>query len=385
MKYLSEFRNGETAQRMAKEIRSVSTRPWAIMEVCGGQTHCIIRNGIDQLLPEGIELIHGPGCPVCVTPLELIDKALAIAATPGVIFCSFGDMLRVPGSAQDLFWVKAEGADVRVVYSPLDAVKLAIANPSREVVFFGVGFETTGPANAMAVHLAHRQGLKNFSMLVSHVLVPPALEAILSSPKNRVQAFLAAGHVCSVMGYWEYPPISERFHVPIVVTGFEALDVLDGIRRAVLQLERGEAYVENGYPRVVTREGNKPAQKMLAEVFELSDRSWRGIGTIARSGWRLSAAYRQFDAEERFQVGHLKVEESSLCRSGEVLQGLIKPNQCEAFGKECTPRTPLGATMVSSEGACAAYFNYGRVRPVPVQTAGGTLDSTNEWEATQQR
>lgn len=360
MKYLDEFRNPAIAQRLFDEIRAMTTRPWAIMEVCGGQTHSIIRNGIDQLLPPEIELIHGPGCPVCVTPLEIIDKALAIAAQPGVIFCSFGDMLRVPGSGKDLFRVKSEGGDVRIVYSPLDAVKLAQTNPDRQVVFFAIGFETTAPANAMAVHQARQLGLRNFSMLVSHVRVPPAITAILESPTNRVQAFLAAGHVCSVMGYWEYEPLVERYHVPIVVTGFEPLDVLEGIRRAVAQLEQGKAQLENAYPRAVRREGNEPAQRMLADVFTVTDRGWRGIGVIPQSGWRLSDRYREFDAEVRFAVQGIQTQESSLCRSGEVLQGLLKPNQCPAFGKECTPRTPLGATMVSSEGACAAYYQYGR-------------------------
>ncbi|MGA3188526.1 MAG: hydrogenase formation protein HypD [Bryobacteraceae bacterium] len=360
MKYMNEFRDGAIAQRLASEIRNITTRHWAIMEVCGGQTHSIIRNGIDQLLPEEIELIHGPGCPVCVTPLELIDKALAIAAIPNVMFCSFGDMLRVPGSTKDLFRVKSEGGDIRIVYSPLDAVALARKNPDKQVVFFGIGFETTAPANAMAVHLAKQQGLTNFSMLVSHVLVPPALEAIMTSPINRVQAFLAAGHVCSVMGYWQYPPIAERFHIPIVITGFEPLDVLEGIRRTVAQLESGQGTVENAYARVCNYEGNKTAQQMLEQVFETTDRAWRGVGTIPQSGWRLSAAYRDFDAEYRFEVSGIETKESPLCRSGEVLQGALKPNQCEAFGKQCTPRNPLGATMVSSEGACAAYYNYGR-------------------------
>jgi hydrogenase expression/formation protein HypD len=364
MKYLDEFRNPESAERLFAEIQRITTRPWAIMEVCGGQTHSIIRNGIDQLLPPEIELIHGPGCPVCVTPLEIIDKALAIAAQPGVIFCSFGDMLRVPGSSADLFRVKSEGADVRIVYSPLDAVKLAQVNPAREVVFFGIGFETTAPANAMAVFQAQQLGLRNFSMLVSHVLVPPAIAAILESPHSRVQAFLAAGHVCSVMGYWEYEPLVERYRVPIVVTGFEPLDVLEGIRRAVQQLEAGAARLENAYPRAVRREGNLPAQKMLANVFEVTDRGWRGIGVIPQSGWRLSERYRAFDAEVRFAVTDIRTQESPICRSGEVLQGLLKPNQCPAFGKECTPRTPLGATMVSSEGACAAYYQYGRFVPI---------------------
>ena len=375
MKYLTEFRSGEIAQRIAREIHQVTTRPWKIMEVCGGQTHSIIKNGIDQMLPAGVEMVHGPGCPVCVTPLELIDKALAIAAQPGVIFCSFGDMLRVPGTEGDLFQVKGKGGDVRIVYSPLDAVELAVKNPDKQVVFFGVGFETTAPANAMSVHLAKRRGLKNFSLLVSHVLVPPAIEAIMSAPENhhssgedlplgtpekRVQAFLLAGHVCSVMGYWEYPPLAEKFGIPLVVTGFEPLDLLEGIRRAVVQLEAGRHEVENAYERVVNFDGNKAAQKLLGEVFEVTDRAWRGIGVIPRSGWRLNDGYRGFDAEERFQIGGIHTEESPLCHSGDVLRGAIKPAQCPAFGKECTPRHPLGATMVSSEGACAAYFNYGR-------------------------
>ena len=360
MKYLTEFRNGEVAQRMAGEIRAIATCPSRIMEVCGGQTHSIIKNGIDQMLPACVQMVHGPGCPVCVTPLELIDKALVIAAQPGVVFCSFGDMLRVPGTEGDLFQVKGRGGDVRVVYSPLDAVDLAAKNPEKQVVFFGVGFETTAPANAMSVHVARRRGLRNFSLLVSHVLVPPAIEAILQSPGNQVQAFLLAGHVCSVMGYWQYPPLAARYRVPLVVTGFEPLDLLDGIRRAVVQLESGRYEVENAYGRVVTYNGNQPAQKLLAEVFEVTDRAWRGIGVIPQSGWRLSAAYREFDAEERFQIQGIHTQESELCRSGDVLRGAIKPSECAAFGKECTPRHPLGATMVSSEGACAAYYNYGR-------------------------
>jgi hydrogenase expression/formation protein HypD len=374
MKYLTEFRNGEIAQRMAREIHQVATRPWKIMEVCGGQTHSIIKNGIDQMLPAGIEMIHGPGCPVCVTPLELIDKALAIAAQPGVIFCSFGDMLRVPGTDADLFQIKGNGGDVRVVYSPLDAVELAVKNPDRQVVFFGVGFETTAPANAMSVHLAKRRGLKNFSLLVSHVLVPPAIEAILSAPGHRIDGFLLAGHVCSVMGYWEYPPLAERFQVPLVVTGFEPLDLLDGIRRAVIQLEAGRHEVENAYERIVTFAGNQPAQKLLGEVFEVCDRAWRGIGVIPKSGWRLSDAYRDFDAEQRFQISGIRTVESPLCRSGDVLRGLIKPAECPAFGNQCTPRHPLGATMVSTEGACAAYFNYGRfISAEELATAGTGL------------
>jgi hydrogenase expression/formation protein HypD len=358
MKYLDEFNDPEVARRLFDEIAAITTRPWAIMEVCGGQTHSIIRNGIDQLLPDRIELIHGPGCPVCVTPVEMIDRALAIAALDGVIFCSFGDMLRVPGSAKDLFRVKSEGGDVRIVYSPLDAVRIAAENPDREVVFFAIGFETTAPANAMAVLQAQRQGLTNFTVLVSHVLVPPAIEAILSSPSCRVQGFLAAGHVCTVMGTSEYEPIVERYHVPIVVTGFEPLDVLEGIRRVVLQLEQGRAEVENAYERAVRDEGNPAALAVLDQVFEPTDRAWRGIGSIPRSGWRLREPYAAFDAELRFDVGEIQTRESELCRSGEVLQGLIKPFECAAFGRECTPQTPLGATMVSGEGACAAYYRY---------------------------
>jgi hydrogenase expression/formation protein HypD len=361
MKYLDEFRDPELAGRLLAEIRATVTREWAIMEVCGGQTHSIIRNGIDQLLPEGIELIHGPGCPVCVTPIEMIDRALAIAARDGVIFCSFGDMLRVPGSTGDLFSVKARGGDVRVVYSPLDAVTIAAEHPDREVVFFAVGFETTAPANAMAVHQARERGLGNFSMLVSHVLVPPAIEAIMSSPTCRVNGFLAAGHVCTVMGSRQYEPLVERYHVPIVITGFEPLDVLDGIRRCVIQLESGRAEVENAYQRAVRPEGNVAAQEMLDRVFDTGDRQWRGIGMIPESGWNLSDAYAAFDASRRFDVAELSVAEPTRCRAGEVLQGLIKPSECECFGAECTPRSPLGAPMVSSEGACAAYYQYRRL------------------------
>ncbi|MFE6867546.1 hydrogenase formation protein HypD [Kitasatospora sp. NPDC057692] len=361
MRYLEEFQDPELAGGLLADIRAAVTRPWALMEVCGGQTHSIIRHGIDQLLPEGVELIHGPGCPVCVTPLEVIDRALAIAARPGVVFCSFGDMLRVPGTDRDLFRVRGEGGDVRVVYSPLDALRIARENPDREVVFFGIGFETTAPPNAMAVHLARKQGVRNFSMLVSHVRVPPAVEAIMSAPECRVQAFLAAGHVCSVMGVDEYPALAERHRVPIVVTGFEPLDILEGIRRTVRQLERGEHTVENAYPRAVRPEGNPAARAMLADVFEVADRAWRGIGVIPDSGWRLSPRYRDHDAEYRFDVTGITTREPAQCRSGEVLQGLLKPDRCEAFGTVCTPRTPLGATMVSSEGACAAYYLYRRL------------------------
>jgi hydrogenase expression/formation protein HypD len=364
VKYLTEFRDPELAKKLLDEIKTTVTQPWAVMEVCGGQTHSIIRNGIDQLLPEQLELVHGPGCPVCVTPLEMIDKALEIASRPGVIFCSFGDMLRVPGSGKDLFRVKSEGGDVRVVYSPLDAVKIARENPDREVVFFGIGFETTAPANAMAVFQAKQQDLKNFSMLVSHVLVPPAISAIMDSPDNRVQAVLAAGHVCSVMGYQDYLPLAEKYKIPIVVTGFEPLDLLQGLRQVVQQLEEGRHEVENAYPRAVNPEGNHPARDMLDRVFEVTDRGWRGIGEIPQSGWRLSEEFAEFDAARRFSVEGIKTVESGLCRSGEVLKGVLKPNQCPAFGKECTPRTPLGATMVSSEGACAAYYLHKRYEAV---------------------
>ena len=361
MKYLDEFHDPELAQHLLAEIRATTTGRWAIMEVCGGQTHSIIRNGIDQLLPDGIELIHGPGCPVCVTPLEMIDRAQAIASEPAVIFCSFGDMLRVPGSHGDLFSVKARGGDVRVVYSPLDAVTIAAENPDRTVVFFGVGFETTAPANAMAVHQARARGLHNFSMLVSHVLVPPAIEAIISSPSCRVNGVLAAGHVCSVMGSRQYGPLAERYQVPIVITGFEPLDVLDGIRRCIIQLESGRAEMENAYERAVRPEGNLTAQRMLEEVFDTGDRQWRGIGVIPNSGWNLSEAYAEFDAVRRFDLVEVAVAEPTRCRAGEVLQGLIKPGECECFGVDCTPRSPLGAPMVSSEGACAAYYQYRRL------------------------
>ncbi len=371
MKYLDEFNDPELAKKLFADIERVTTKKWAIMEVCGGQTHAIIRNGIDQLLNDNIELIHGPGCPVCVTPLGGIDKALAIAALPDVIFCSFGDMVRVPGSHRDLFQVRSEGGDVRIVYSPLDAVKLAEENPDKEVVFFAIGFETTAPANAMAVHQAKQRGITNFSVLVSHVLVPPAIEAIVDAEDSRVDGFLAAGHVCSIMGTWQYGPLVDKHQVPIVVTGFEPLDVLEGIRRVVIQLEEGRAELENAYPRVVSEEGNVPAQKLVGEVFEVCDRMWRGIGEIPQSGWRLAPAYRDFDAELRFDVGSIDSPESEVCRSGEVLQGMIKPNECESFGKECTPRKPLGATMVSSEGACAAYYQYRRLDGIEVEVSSG--------------
>jgi len=359
VKWLDEFADPAAAKALLADIAATVTRPWAVMEVCGGQTHSIIRNGIDQLLPAEVELIHGPGCPVCVTPLAMIDRALALAGRPEVTLCSFGDMLRVPGSEGDLFAAKAAGGDVRVMYSPLDAVRLAEEQPDREVVWFGVGFETTAPANAMAVHLARERGLRNFSMLVSHVLVPPAIDAVM--PSGRIHGFLAAGHVCTVMGTAQYEPLAARHRVPIVVTGFEPLDVLDGIRRCVRQLEAGRAEVENAYPRAVRADGNPAARAMLADVFEVCDRQWRGIGMIPASGWRLRPAYAAFDAELRFDVGTIDPSEPARCRAGEVLQGLLKPDHCECFGTECTPRTPLGAPMVSAEGACAAYFQYRRV------------------------
>jgi len=360
MKYLDEYRDGELAQQLAQEIHGVTTRPWNIMEVCGGQTHAIVKFGIDELLPKQITLIHGPGCPVCVTPLEVIDKALEIAQQPGVIFTSFGDMLRVPGSTTDLLSVKANGGDVRMVYSPLDAVKLAEENQGKQVVFFGVGFETTAPATAMAVVQAERKGLKNFSMLVSHVLVPPAIEALMSSPNCRVQAFLAAGHVCTVMGYGEYPPLAAKYHVPIVVTGFEPLDILQGVLMCVQQLELGRAEVENQYARSVRREGNQSAQELIRKVFKVVPRKWRGVGEIPQSGLGLADAYAMFDAERRFGLADHRMDESKDCLSGKALQGLIKPHECPAFGGKCTPEHPLGATMVSSEGACAAYYRYRR-------------------------
>lgn len=358
MKYVDEYRQPAAVRAVLDQIQATITRPWVVMEICGGQTHSIIRHGIDRLLPPELELVHGPGCPVCVTPLELIDQALAIASRPGVIFCSFGDMLRVPGSEKDLYQVKAEGGDVRVLYSPLDAVGIAQRNPDREVVFFGIGFETTAPANATAVLQAQRLNLTNFSMLVSHVRVPPAVNALLSSPANRVQAFLAAGHVCTVMGYWEYHPLAARYGVPIVVTGFEPLDIVLGILMAVQQLESGRAGVENAYGRSVTEAGNRPAQAVIAQVFRECDRKWRGIGEIPRSGWCLRSEFAPLGAARRFDVGEIAVRESPLCHAGEVLQGLLKPHQCPAFGNQCSPRRPLGAPMVSAEGACAAYYSY---------------------------
>lgn len=360
MKYLDEYRDGPIAAKIVAEIRHIQTRPWVLMEVCGGQTHSIVKHGIDHLLPEGIELVHGPGCPVCVTPLEMIDKAHSIAQRPNVIFCSFGDMLRVPGSDGDLFTIKSRGGDVRVVYSPLDCLKIARANPEKQIVFFAIGFETTAPANAMLVWRAQQEGVKNVSVLVSHVLVPPAIASILQSPLNRVQGFLGPGHVCAVMGYSEYEPLSARFKVPIVITGFEPLDILHGTLMTVRQLETGRAVVENQYSRILGREGNLPAQKLVASVFEIGDRKWRGIGTIPKSGYKLRWEFREHDAERLFDVKEIDTKEPEACISGQILRGIKKPHDCAAFGTICTPQRPLGATMVSAEGACAAYYAYGR-------------------------
>jgi hydrogenase expression/formation protein HypD len=360
MKYLDEYRDPVKVKALLREIESVVTKNWVIMEICGGQTHAFLHNGLDAMLPPQIELVHGPGCPVCVTPLEQIDRAIAIASRPDVIFTSYGDMLRVPGSTKDLFAVRAQGGNVRVVYSPLEAVQIAEANPDKQVVFFAIGFETTAPANAMAVLQAKNKNIKNFSVLVSHVRVPPAMEAILSSKTNRVQAFLAAGHVCAVMGFHEYPPIAEKYHVPIVVTGFEPIDLLNGLLAAVKQLESGQAVAENQYQRAVKFEGNESAQRTIKSVFQSTDRKWRGIGAIPQSGWGLSPDLQEFDAEKRFEVENIFTQESSLCIAGEILQGLKKPPQCPAFGKQCTQQSPLGAPMVSAEGACAAYYRYHR-------------------------
>jgi len=363
MKHLDEYRDEALTRKLLDELHQTVTRPWRLMEVCGGQTHSIMKSGLDQLLPPQIELVHGPGCPVCVTPLELIDKAIALASRPDVIFTSYGDMLRVPGSGRDLFSVKAAGGDVRIVYSPLDALKIARDNPAKTVVFFAIGFETTAPANAMAVVQAKALGIENFAVLVSHVTVPPVIAGLMQESGVQVDAFLAAGHVCAVMGYWEYGPLAEQYRIPIVVTGFEPVDLVRGILMAVRQLEQGRHEVENAYERSVSYEGNQPAQAIIQRAFELCDRKWRGIGTIPMSGYRLRAEYAAYDAEQRFpDVGAIQTAESSLCISGLILQGRKKPFECPAFGKECTPQTPLGATMVSSEGACAAYYRYGRYR-----------------------
>jgi hydrogenase expression/formation protein HypD len=359
VKYLDEYRDGAVAESLTREIAAAATRPWVLMEVCGGQTHSIVRYGLDRLVP-AVELVHGPGCPVCVTPLEMIDRAHAIASRPEVIFASFGDMLRVPGSRGDLLRLRSQGADVRVVYSPLDAVTLARRHRDREVVFFGIGFETTAPANAMAILQAHKEHLENFSMLLSHVLVPPAFASILQAPGNRVQGFLGPGHVCAIMGFREYEALTARYRVPIVVSGFEPVDLLQGILYAVRQLEAGRAEVENQYARTVAREGNAPARALLREAFDVVDRKWRGVGAIPKSGFRIRHEYRAHDAERKFAVDDIETRESPLCISGLILRGLKRPSDCPAFGKQCSPETPLGATMVSSEGACAAYFQYGR-------------------------
>ncbi len=358
MKYLDEYRNPETVGRLTEAIKTITSQDWHIMEVCGGQTHSIVKYGIDRLLPEAINLIHGPGCPVCVTPLAYIDKALAIAARPEVIFCSFGDMLRVPGSHLDLLKLKAQGADIRIVYSPLDAISLAQDNPDRQIVFFGVGFETTAPATALAAYQAKQMDLKNFSILSCHVRVPPIMQSLLNSANHQVQGFLGAGHVCSIMGYHEYVPISAKYKVPIVITGFEPVDILHGLYLCIKQLEEKRYQVENQYSRVVNEQGNQPAQRLLKQVFKAVDRSWRGLGEIEDSGLALADEYQPWNAEQRFGVATIDTQEPSDCRSGEILQGIIKPSQCPEFGKRCTPEHPLGATMVSSEGACAAYYRY---------------------------
>lgn len=362
MRYLSEYRDPELARALVERILATASRRWTLMEVCGGQTHTIVKQGINEVLSDAVEMIHGPGCPVCVTPLEQIDKALSLAARPDVVFTSFGDMLRVPGSDCDLLQVKARGGEVRVVYSPLDAVEIARANPDKEVVFFAVGFETTAPANAMAVWRARELGVENFSVLVSHVTVPPAMVAILEDPTCRVEGFLAAGHVCTVMGWEEYEPLAERYEVPIVVTGFEPLDILEGMWMAIRQLEEGRHEVENQYVRSVRREGNRRAQELVSKVFQVVDRAWRGIGTIPGSGLGLKPEFARFDAERRFELGHIHADEPPECRAGDVLRGQIKPFECPAFGDRCTPERPLGAPMVSAEGACAAYFNFGRLQ-----------------------
>ena len=357
MKYLNEYRNKEATQKILGEIERSAKGTWNIMEVCGGQTHGLVRNGILEMLPERIRMIHGPGCPVCVTPVNLIDKAVELLAQ-GVIVCSFGDMIRVPGSEMSLLEAKARGGDLRILYSPLEAVNIARKNPEKEVVFFAVGFETTAPANALSLLHAEREGLKNYSLLVSHVLVPPAIEAILDDEFNTIDAFLGAGHVCAIMGYKEYHPLAEKYRIPIVITGFEPLDLVQGILMAVRQLEQGRHVVENQYSRVVKEEGNLKAIEVIEEVFETGDREWRGIGMIPRSGYRIRSRYQDFDAERRFGIGHIKVAENAECIAGSILRGLKKPKDCPQFGKACTPMNPLGAPMVSSEGACSAYFNY---------------------------
>jgi len=362
MKFVDEYRDPGRARAIAEALKQKVTRPWTLMEICGGQTHSILKYGVDQLLPELVTLVHGPGCPVCVTPISLIDQAIAIAKQSSVIMTSFGDMLRVPGSREDLLRAKSAGADVRMVYSPLDAVALAQRHPDRQVVFFAVGFETTAPPNAMAVVRAHQLNLKNFTILTSHVLVPPAIRALLNAPDNVVQGFLAAGHVCTIMGTREYEPLASEYRIPIVVTGFEPVDILQGIYLAISALEEGRPGVENQYARSVTREGNRPAQEVIARIFRICDRAWRGIGVIPQSGLELRTEFSDFDAARRFGVEHLVAEESPLCHAGDVLRGVLRPPDCPAFGINCTPENPLGAPMVSSEGACAAYIRYGRLK-----------------------
>jgi hydrogenase expression/formation protein HypD len=373
MKFLDEYRNEALARKIVDEIRRIVTKPWVLMEVCGGQTHTIVKYGIDRLLPDEIELVHGPGCPVCVTSLEMIDKAHAIAQRPDVIFCSFGDMLRVPGSDVDLLVLKSRGADIRVVYSPIDCLKIARANSEKKVVFFAIGFETTAPANAMSVFQSQKQGIQNFSILVSHVLVPPSIASILQSPLNRVQGFLGPGHVCTVMGYREYESIAARFKVPIIITGFEPLDILEGVLMTVRQLEAGTYEVQNQYRRVVQRDGNRAAQQLVNQVFEVCDRKWRGVGSIPKSGYKLRYEFRDHDAQRIFETNQIDTKEADICISGLVLKGVKKPHDCPAFGRQCTPEHPLGATMVSAEGACAAYYTYGRhlekTKPVAVPVA----------------
>lgn len=358
MKYLSEYRDAEVVQALVNDIKAITTRPWTIMEICGGQTHSLVKNGLLEMLPKEITMVHGPGCPVCVTPISIIDEAVMLSKKPEVILCSFGDMLRVPGSEKSLLQAKAEGADVRIVYSPLEAVKLAKENPEREVVFFAVGFETTAPANALSVIQADKSGVTNYSILASHVLVPPAMEAILSDPETTVNAFLAAGHVCTIMGIDEYFPIAEKYNVPIVVTGFEPVDLLQGIYMAVKQLEAGEAKVENQYARVVQREGNSLAREAIDKVFDVSDRDWRGIGTIPQSGWEVSNRYQKYNARNKFNLQPIEEKENKNCIAGEIMKGKKKPFDCPLFGKACNPEHPQGAPMVSSEGACAAYYHY---------------------------
>lgn len=360
MKYIDEYRDADLVLALVERVRRRVTRPWVMMEICGGQTHTLMRYGIDELLPGEIELVHGPGCPVCVTPLETVDKAIRLASMPEVIFVSYGDMLRVPGSASDLFRAKAAGGDVRIAYSPTDALRLARQNPGRQVVFLGIGFETTAPAHALALKAARREGLKNFSMLVSHVLVPPAIRGLMDSPDCRVQAFIAPGHVCTVMGYWQYEELAARYRIPIVVAGFEPVDLVEAVLKVVRQLEEGRAEVENQYVRSVNREGNRPAQRAIDEVFEICDRKWRGIGRIPLSGYRIREEFAAWDAERVFNLEDVDAEEPVECISSLVLQGLKKPVECPAFGTRCTPSQPLGAPMVSAEGACSAYFQYRR-------------------------